>query len=361
MPPRLDGFELNKYNSSAFIKALIANSIIVSYGFITAIDFDTVTVTLAVSSKSTADKVNCTFMNIGNEQFSLALKPILNMRVLVLAPNKAAEGMYVDFEQLNLNEGRTYIQTDTPAMYSSEHTFCIPIMRSGSQAINSLIADSSNLTAEIKHELIAVMQGEVELDLYNDTSIEMHEGTDHFRGCYGSIEETFGMVEGIGGVEKEGNYVYKETYGKFSSVEKNYESGAKIVVGKAYEKPFLTNKGALVDSSAPVTMEFGTGAPVTLIFGDSVVTIKADTETGLDIALTGTMKVSITADTGKFSIGNSTGSLKDILDKIADLCAAITTVGGNVVPGAPYPAAVDPATALKFTGELKTLIAGILE
>lgn len=355
----MDSFEQNKYNSVKFIEAVLSNTTIVSYGFITAIDFDSVVVSPAVSD-GRMEKIRCVFMNLGDPVLTVNRKPTLQMTVLVLSPNKAAEGMYEPYEQLNMNEGRDCILTGSPAVYSSQYAICIPITNSIFQALNSITIDSTLITAEIKTEIMASLYGAVELDLFEDTSIELHEGTEHFRGCYGNMEQTFGMVQGIGGAEKEGDYIYKETYGKFSSVEKNYESGAVITVGKAYEKPFLDNKGALVDSSAPVTIELGTGAPVTLTFGDSAMTVTADAENGLDIVLTGALKVSLTADAGKFSIANTSGSLKAIMDKIADLFTNMTTIGPNVVPGAPYTAAATPATAT-LAAEIKTLVAGLLE
>lgn len=356
----MDAFQLNKFNETQHLQKFLSGAVIVSYGFITAVESDTVEVTLSVSDTGSAEKVSSTFMNLGDDLFSVQRRPAIGMRVMVFAPNKAAEGMYESYAQLNLNEGRNYVMTGSPSVYSSQFTFCVPVTKSSSQAISALIIDSTSLTAEIKQEMLITLYSNLEVDLKGDSSIELHEGTDHFRGCYGNMEQTFGMVEGIGGAEKDGDYVYKETYGKFSSVEKNYESGAVITVGKAYEKPFLDDKGALIDSSAPVTIELGTGAPVTLTFGETAMTITADTENGLDIVLTGALKVSLTADAGKFSIANASGSLMTILDKIADLFTNMTTIGPNVVPGAPYTAAATPATAT-LAAEIKTLVAGLLE
>ena len=372
----MDAFQYNKYNEREFVKQLIADSVIIAYGFITAIDFDNVTVTLAVSDRGTAERVRCTFMNIGSELFSLSMKPVEGMRVLVMSPNKAAEGMYESYTQLNLNQGRDYILTGSPAIYSSQFAFCIPVMKSTTQAISSLIIDSSALTAEVKQELLITLFSTVEVDLKGDTNIEFHEDTEHFRGWYGNLSETFGMIEGIGGTEKEGDYEYEETYGKFSSVKKNYESGFTAVIGKAYEKPFLVDKGALIDSSAPVTLTFGkeapavltasapitvnmgAGVPVTLNFGDSVVTVAVDSSTGLNITLSGSAPVQIVADAGMVKLGNTAGTLKAVLDQIADLFTNMTTIGPNVVPGAPYTAAATPATALAATN-LKALIDSI--
>ena len=369
-------FEYNKYNSAKFIELIISKMTIVSYGFITAIDFDSVIVTQAISDTGRGDKIRCTFMNLGDDIFSVLRKPYIGMRVLVMSPNKAAEGMFESLAQLQADEGRNYILTGSPAAYSSQFAMCIPITKAGSQIISTLLIENELLSAEIKQELMVEFKEAVELDFKGNTSIELHEGTDHFRGCYGNMEETFGMVQGIEGAEKSGDYVYKTTFGKYSSVEKNYESGLNVTVGKAYEKPFLTEKGALVDSSAPVTIELGAqapvttnfgapvslnhGAPLTLTFGESTMTITADSENGLDIALTGTTKVNISAETGKFSFNNTTGSLKDILDKIADLFTNMTTIGPNVVSGAPYTAGATPATAALAT-ELKTLVAGLFE
>ena len=364
----MDAFERNKFNEESFIKYVLGNSMIVSYGFISSIDFDTVTVTTLVSDKKYADKITCVFMNLGNDQFSIALEPAVNMRVVVLSPNKGAVGMYETEAQITKEQGRNFISASAPAVYSSQFCFCIPLLRSTVQSLSSLIINNDALIGEIKHEMIMTLFEAMELDIMGDSNIELHEGTKHFRGCYGDMEQTFGMVEGTNGTEKPGTYVYKEIYGKFSSVEKNYESGLKVTVGKAYEKPFLENKGNLVDASAPVTLELGTaapvngnfGAPVTLIFGESVMTITADAENGLDISLTGNTKVNITAATGKFSIKNSTGSLKDVLDKVADLFTNMTTIGPNVVPAVPYTAAATPATVALAT-ELKTLVASLLE
>lgn len=364
----LDAFDRNKYNEEDYVKRIIANSSIIGYGFITAVDFDSVVVTPTVSDKTMSEKVRSTFMNLGSELFSISLKPAIGMRVLILAPNKAAEGMFESYQQLNLNEGRDYILTNTPAIYSSQFTFCIPFMKYNSQAVNSLIIDSELITAEIKHELFADLLGDVTLEMKGDSIIRLQEFTNHEKHCHGNVEETFGMVEGVAGVEKEGDYVYKETYGKFSSVEKNYESGFTATIGKAYEKPFLEDKGELLDASAPVTINLGsqaplnlsTGAPVTLLFGESAVTVTMDSDNGVNIALTGAAKINISAEGGKFAISNSTGSLKDLIDKVADLFTNLTTIGGNVVPGVPYAAASTPAT-VALAAELKAFAAGLLE
>ena len=85
--------------------------------------------------------------------------------------------------------------------------------------------------------------------------------------------------------------------------------------------------------------------------------IKADVN-GLDIDLTGAAKVNITAVDGKFGISNKDGSLKDIFDKISELCAAINTIGG------PAAQTLAPDLIAKFTapaGELPALVAKILE
>ena len=356
----MDAFEFNKYNEDAYFKLMLSNSVIVSYGFISAIDLNTVEVTLIVTNKNFPDKINCTFMSLGNEQFALTFKPAINMRVVVFSPNKATNGMYETIEQIKQKEGKGYIKTGVPAVYSSQHSFCFPLMRSTSQALSSLLVANGVVTVEVAHDLVSSINGVVDLFISNDTTIEFNEGTKHTRNYEGDLIETFGMVEGIGGVEKSGAYTYEETYGKYSIVKKNFESGAQITVGKAYQKPFLENKGSLIDSSAPVTIELGTGAPVTLTFGDSAMTVTADTENGLDITLTGALKISLTADIGKFSIANTSGSLKDILDQIIDLVSGLTTIGGNVVVGAAYPAAADPATVATAI-QLKTLVAGILE
>lgn len=372
----MDAFERRKYSEAAFFKLMLSNSVIVSYGIITAVDLDTVEVTLSVSSKNFADKVSCTFMQLGNEQFSLSFKPEINMRVVVFSPHKGATGMFDSSVQLKAKTGKNFISTGAPVIYSSQQAFCFPLMKATSSALSSLLVDNNILTLEVAHSLISSINGDINLLINKDTVIEFNEGTKHVKNCEGNLEETFGMVQGISGTEKEGDYIYKKTYGKFSSVEKNYESGAKITVGKAYEKPFLADKGALLDSSAPVTMEFGASAPatlsfgapvalqnnapLTLTFGESVLVITADAENGLDIALTGSTKVNISAAAGKFSFSNSTGSLKDILDKVADLFTNMTTIGPNVVPGSPYTAGATPATAALAT-ELKTLVAGLLE
>jgi len=352
----MDAFERNKFNEETFTKFILANSTIVSYGFISAIDFDSVTVTLTVSDKKAAEKVTCLFMNLGNEQFSTTLKPALNMRVLVFGMNKAASGMYDTAAQITAKQGRDFIFNNSPAIFSSQYAICIPILRSNIQSLSSLIIDSEALVAEIKHDVLASLSETLELDLYGDTNIELHEGTEHFRGYYGNLEETFGMVQGASGAEKPGTYVYKETYGKYSSVEKNYESGMTAVIGKAYAKPFLDDPGAISDvASAPVVINLGTGAPVTLTFGDSKLIIKADTTDGFSIVMKDALKVNIMADSGKVKIGNTSTTLKLVLDKIADLCASINTIGGPAAQN------LNPAVAAQFSGELKTLIAGLFE
>ena len=351
----MDAFDRNKFNEESFLKFMVANFAIVSYGFISAIDFDTVTVTTLVSDKKFADKVTCTFMNFGNDQFSINLCPAINMRVLVLTPSKGASGMYDTAEQLLAEQGRNFISTSAPAVHSTQYGICFPLFKSTIQALSSLIINSDGIIGEIKHEMIMTLFEAVEIDLMGDSSIELHEGTEHFRGCYGNMEKTFGMVQGANGTEKTGTYVYKETYGKYSSVEKNYESGMDVIIGKAHPTPFLEDKGTLADSSAPVTINLGTKAPVTLVFGDSEVAVKVDTDTGIDIDLKGTLNVNITAKTGKFTLKNDSGSLKTILDMIADLCASINTVGG------PAAQSLEPTLAAQFSNNLKTLIASIVE
>lgn len=356
----MDAFELRKYSEAAFFKMMLSNSVIVSYGTITAIDLDCVEVTLSVSSTNFADKISCTFMQLGNELFSLSFKPKIGTRVVVFSPHKGAPEMYDSSAQLKAKTGKNFISTGSPAVYSSQQAFCFPMIKSTSSSLSSLLVDNNIITLEIAHSLVTSINGAVSLIINEDTAIEFNEGTQHIRNCEGDMDESFGMIQGADGVEKEGTYTYKETYGKYSSVEKNYESGAKITVGKAYETPFLADKGELVDTAGPVVIELSAAAPVTLTFGDSQVTIKADTEAGLDIALKGALKINVTAETGKFTLSNGTTSLKAVLDKIADLFSNITTIGPNVVPGAPYAAASDPAT-LALATELKTLIAGLLE
>jgi len=351
----MDAFEYNKYKEEDFVNAILAASVIVSYGHISAIDIDTVTVTLAVSDRGKAEKATCVFMNLGNGEFALQLKPALNMRVIVFSPNKAAAGMYESYEQLKQEQGKDFILTGSPAIYSSQFAVCFPLVKATAHALSALIVDSGNMSLELNHDLIADINNAVEIDINNGTAIEFQECTEHSRDYFGKLTETFGMLEGIGGAEKAGTYEYEETYGKYSSVIKNYESGFKAVIGKSYEKPFLTNKGALTDSSAPVTIDLGTGAPVTLTFGASAMTVKMDSSNGLDIALTGSTKVNITAAAGKLKFANSTGSLKDVLNKIADLCATINTTGS------PAAQTINPTLAAQFSGELKTLIAAIFE
>ena len=351
----MDAFDQNKFNEESFTKYVLANSMIVSYGFISAIDFDTVTVTTLVSDKKFAEKVNCIFMNLGNSQFSLTLNPELNMRVVVLSPNKGATGMYENDAQILKQQGRNFISNPSPAVYSSQFCFCIPLLRSTVQSLSSMIINSDSIVGEIKHEMIMSLFEAIDIDIMGDSSIELHEGTSHIRKCDGNMEQTFGMVQGAGGAEKSGTYVYKETYGKYSSVEKNLESGVKVTIGKAYEKPFLDSKGSLLDSSAPVTVDLGTKAPVTLTFGESAVVVKADTTAGIDITLTGSLPVKITAATGKLTFKNGSGSLKDVLDKIADLCSQINTVGG------PAAQSLEPSLVTEFSTTLKTLIANIFE
>jgi hypothetical protein len=356
----MDAFELRKYSEAAFFKLMLSNSVIVSYGTITAIDLDSVEVTLSVSSKNFADKISCTFMQLGNELFSLSFKPKIGTRVVVFSPHKGAPEMYDSSAQLKAKTGKNFITSGSPAVYSSQLAFCFPMVKSTSSALSSLLIDNNIMTLEVAHSLVTSINGDINLVINKNTTVEFNEGTQHIKNCEGNMEESFGMVQGANGIEKAGTYVYKETYGKHSSVEKNYESGAKITVGKAYETPFLEDKGELGDVAGPVTIELGTAAPVTLTFGDSQITIKADTEAGLDIALKGALKINLTAETGKFTISNSASSLKDVLDKIADLFTNLTTVGPNVVVGVPYAAASDPAT-VALAAELKTLIAGLIE
>ena len=356
----MDAFEQNKYNEDAYFKLMLSNSVIVSYGTITAIDFDSVEVTLAVSNRNFADKINCTFMNLGNDQFSISFKPAISMKVVVFSPHKGTNGMYDSFLQMKSKTGKNFISTGSPAVYSSQQSFCFPLMKSTSSALSSLLIDNGIMSLQMTHDLVGNIKGVVDLFINNDTTIELNEGTKHIRNTEGDLIETCGMVEGISGTEKQGTYLYEETYGKFSTVKKNYESGAEITIGKAYEKPFLDNKGALVDSSAPVTINLGSTAPVTLTFGDTAMTIALDSTDGIDITLTGTAKVSLVTAAGKFKIGNDTATLKVILDKIADLFTNMTTIGPNVVPGAPYTAAATPATAT-LAAEIKTLAAGLFE
>lgn len=334
----MNAFERNKFNQSSFIEYSLSKMTIISYGFISAIDFNTVIVTATVSDTGMAKKIRCVFMNSGDSIFAVCRKPVIGMSVLVLSPNKAIEGMYETSAQLIKDRKQEFIVTGKPAVFSSQLALCIPVVKANFQSLNNLVINNTNLTLEIKNELFAEFTSNIEIDLKGNSSIELHEGTEHFRGCYGSMEETFGMVQGIGGAEKEGDFVYKETYGKYSSVEKNYESGAKVTVGKAYETPFLESKGALVDSSAPVTIDLGAGAPVTLTFGESIMTIKADTTAGIDIAVTGALPVKIIADAGLLKFGNSIGSLASVLNELFDALGSLGTVGG------PTQQTVNPAT-----------------
>lgn len=350
----MNAFEKNKYSPNEFVKVALANFTIVSYGFITTIDFDSVIVTPVVTDKNSADKIRCTFMTLGDETFSVIRKPVLGMRVLVLSPNKAAEGMYESYQQITVNNGTDHISTGAPAIYSARFAFCVPLMKGTSSALNSFIIDDDLLSAEIKTELMALIKGDMELDFKGNTSIELHEGTENFRGCYGNMEEFFGMVQGANGVEKEGTYVYKETYGKYSSVEKNYESGAKITVGKAYAKPFLENKGELGDVEGPVTIELGASAPVTLTFGESQLTINADTEAGFSIALKGALKATITAESGLIKIGNTTGTLAAILNELFTALTSLATVGG------PTSQTIAPQTVAAIE-QVKAKVASIFE
>lgn len=375
----MDAFEQNKYSEAAFFKLMLSNFVIVSYGTITAIDFDSVEVTLSVSNKKFADKVNCTFMSLGNEQFSLSFKPAINMQVVVFSPHKGANGMYESFKQLKTKTGTNFISTGSSAVYSSQQAFCFPLLKLTSLALSSLLVDNKIITLELAHSLVSSINGTVDIIINNDTVIEFNEGSKHTRNFEGDLEETFGMVEGSEGTEKQGTYLYEETYGKYSTVKKNFESGLDIVVGKAYEKPFLENKGSLIDSSAPVTIELGANAPatmsfgspvtinldeeapLTLVYGDDLIKITVDKDTGFDISVTGSKEINLSAKSGKLKFSNSNGSLKDIFDKIADMCSTITTIGPNVVPAVPYAAGVDPATAAKFSVELKAFVAGILK
>jgi len=335
---KMSAFNRNKYNPAKFIESVLSNTAIVSYGFITAIDYDTVVVTPAVSNKASAEKIRCTFMNLGEDLFAVIRKPAIGMRVMVFSPAKAASGMYESYKQLSENESRDYIFVSSPAVYSSQFAFCLPAMKATAQALSSIIVDSDIISIEIKHEIAALLDQDIELDFTGDTHIELHEGSKHFRGYYGDLEETFGMQEGASGTEKPGTYVYKETYGKHSSVEKNYESGIKTVIGKAYEKPFLENKGALVDSSAPVTIELGASAPVTLTFGDSAMVISADIGTGFSVTVTGSAEIAFASDSGMINIGNSIGTLLSIFN---DLITALSSLATN---GGPTAQTIAPAT-----------------
>lgn len=357
----MDALDLHKVNEESFIKMLMMNFSIVSYGYISAIDFNTVTVNTIVNRRPNADKIKCVFMNLGNEFFSLNLKPALNMRVVVFAPSKGASGMYENEATLVQQKGKSFITEPSPFIHGTQACFCIPVLRSTAQSLSSIIIDDVSMIGEFKQKMMHSLFESVELDIYADTNIELHEDTSHFRGCYGDMEETFGMVQGANGTEKSGTYVYKETYGKYSSVEKNLESGITANIGKAYATPFLDDPGALEDvPSAPVNINLGTKAPVTLTFGESAVVVKASTTNGIDIDLTGSLPVNITAATGKLTFKNNAGSLKDVLDKIADLFTNMTTIGPNVVPAVPYTAAASPATTA-LALELKALAASIFE
>lgn len=350
----MNNFEQSKFNITSFIQQLISGRLIVSYGFITDISPDFVTVTAAVSDSTLPLKIRCTYMNLGNELFSIHREPEIGTRVLVLSPNKAADGMYKNYEQILEDEGRSFILTGALSSYSSQFAMCIPIMEVSSLAKNRLMVDDELLSLFLTTEFSALIDNHVEADLTGNSSIELHEGTEHFRGCYGNMEQTFGMVQGIGGTEKEGDFVYKETYGKFSSVEKNYESGLKVTVGKAYETPFLDSKGALSDVAAPVTIDLGADSPVTITFGESEITIKADTTAGIDISVKGTQKVNIVAETGLIKVGNSIGTLALIFNDLITALSSLVTIGG------PTQQSISPATiaALEM---VKTKITTILE
>lgn len=350
-----DAFEYNKYSEDQFVKKIIANSVIVSFGYITAIEVDHVIVTLAVSDRQTAEKASCKYMGFGSEIFSVFSKPRINMRVLVLAPNKGADGMYDSFAQMNQSQGRNYIFTSVAAVYSSQFALCIPVVPSVIDALTSIVADESYLSATVKQDIIATLAGTVTLDFNGGTDFEFDEETNHYRDYFGNLYQSFGMLQGIGGVEKEGDYEYEEIYGKYTKVKKTYESGLDIIVGKAYPTPFLEDKGELADASAAITVELGEAVPVTLTFGDSKLTVSLSADAGLDMVLTGSAKASIVADAGKVKVGNSTGSLKDVLNKIADLCSQINTTGTATAQ------TLEPGLAAQFSGELKTLIAAIFD
>ena len=191
----MDAFERRKYSESAFFKLMLSNSVIVSYGNITAIDLDSVEVTLSVSNKTFADKINCVFMQLGNEQFALSFRPEIGMRVIVFSPHKGAPGMFDSSAQLKAKTGKNFISTTSPTLYSSQQSFCFPLIKATTSALSSLLIDNNILTLELAHSLISSVNGNINLLINKDTVIEFNEGTKHIKNCEGSLEENIGYYE----------------------------------------------------------------------------------------------------------------------------------------------------------------------
>jgi len=359
-----DAFELNKYNAADLIILMLREALIVSYGFIDAIDIDSVSVTLTVSNKSTANRVRCKFMNLGNESFAINQQPKVGMRVVVFAPQMGADRMFEASNQIATSDGRNYIFTENPATYSSQFAFCVPFAPDLLGAINSISIEEEGIALDIAQQVIAEYSSAVFIDYENETNIEYHAG-EHFRGFYGTKwEELFGVQEGINGTELEGEYEFISTFGRWSKVLKNYESGLEMTIGKAHPTPFAEDKGELEDTNAPVNITIGSLAPL-LVKTNSAIDITVDAsenaEANITINLKGSAKFSIVAEDGKFEFKNGESSLKDIFLAIADLLKAIQVVdtGTPAVPAGMWP--LSPDVLAKIDTDLTPLINGLLD
>lgn len=352
----MNAFEDNKYNSTDAINSILAEATIVSYGYISAIDFDSVIVTQTVSDIGTGEKIRCKFMVLGDDVFALQRTPSTGMRVAVFSANKSADGMFDTAEQLESDEGQGFIVTGSPANYSAQYAFCFPVRQYDEGADNTIEIEDDIIAIDFDSEVIAALNGDVDIDFNSNTNIEFHEGTENFIGHYGNLEEAYGYTQGVDGAEKEGPFTRKITHGKNCSVEQSYEKGFDLKVGKAFPTPFADDPGTEEDvEGAPVTGTFGANSPMTLTFGDNVITISIDPASGFSVALTGSASVNLTAATGKLKIGNDMGSLKDVLEQIIDAVASLTTEGGATAQAA------SAATQALCNTTIKPLVGNILE
>jgi hypothetical protein len=383
----MDAFELNKYNPIDFVKVILSETLIVGYGYITEIDFDSVIVTLSVTDKSFAEKVRCVFMSFGDEKFSFVTRPEIGMRVVTLSPVKIEKRGFNSYRETELSERRSYIFNENPISYSSQLALCFPMIKAQEHSKTSLVFDQTGVLLNSEENFLNMFRQEFITHFMGNSLFVFHENTMTTIDIQGSIKKTFGMIEGQNGNEAEGEYVYQSTFGRYSKIKTEIEGSLDVVIGKRYEFPFKENKGNLIDSSAPVTVLLSSSAPVTMqtdspvtlsfgensklslnhnspveiSFGDSVVKIAVDKDYGLNIELKGSNKVQVTAENGKLKMGNTQGTLKTILDKIADLCSTIQTTGVTPPEGSPITLSLDPSLVTKFSNELKNLIAEILE
>jgi hypothetical protein len=348
----MDAWERNKYSFVDLITKLIGQQLIVSFGKIASINSDTVQVALAVNTKPKPEILTCVYLNFGSSFFAINLEPQVGASVIIFTPQKGAETMFNNAVQTI---------TDSPVTYSTAYAFCIPFTLETYSLANSLSINSKGIFLDVTQNFLAGFSAAAMLNFEADTAIN-YTGGAHTRSFYGSRwEEMLGMEEGIEGAEfeieideediEEDKYIYEliTTYGTWSKLFRNYQSGAIVTVGKAYTTPYAEDKGELIDTKAPVTVTIGGLAPITVDTTSKIeLTIDAseNEEANVIINLKGGAKFSINAADGTFDFSNSKTSLKDILLKISELYQGIITIGG---PGSQ---ALDPSLAIQAVQDL---------